>query len=142
MLAALWTAGANYKVVDDSGEEVGEAFDNMVLCPEPSANNPPTSPSLTKSGGKLAMSFKLPSSNAGFFCGFRASISDGSTDVLAATNYIARPSLEAPLTLTTDTYSVETGVTPSSGTTYTLSVATLFCDRFTSSSVTTQYTEP
>ncbi len=59
--------------------------------------------------------------------------------VIPETDYITRPELLAPLAYDSGTgvYSVATSIVPSGA--YTLSVATLYCDRYYSSSVTASY---
>ena len=141
LLLALPTcppAEARFSVVDDSGVEYGQAAGNMQLCPEPADDNPPTSPSLTKPASVLGLSWKAPATYAGFFCGFQASLTSGSSTLLPATNYVMRPEQQAPLAYdsATKTYSVATALVPATGATYTMHVSTLYCDGYTSSEVT------
>jgi hypothetical protein len=118
--------------------QYGAKVGNMQLCPEPDEDNPPTSVALAApSSTLLLLSWAAPASNAGYFCGFQASIRRGDTEVMPSTRYVMRPVQQAPLAynVATGVYSVTAAITPSVAGTYTLAISTLYCDGYSSSEV-------
>lgn len=126
---------ATYAVKDDMGEVYSAAADNVMMCPDPSVDNPPTSVTLSQPGGAgqpLALSWQAPGADPGFACGYRVSLSKDSAVVSGfPKDYQVRPSQDAALTGGPSFTVASLLANPSPGT-YTASVSTLFCNTFTS----------